>query len=596
MTVPAAIVDRVRDATNIVDVIGATVELKKAGTNLKGLCPFHQEKTPSFVVSPSKQLYHCFGCGQGGNVFTFLMELEKLSFGEALERLAERAGIELPRVAAGAAGESDRVLAALEWARDFYRRVLDSRAGEPARAYLERRGLRPATIDAFGLGVAPDDWSALLDRAVKSFPAPVLEKAGLIIARPSGGGHYDRFRNRFMIPIVSPAGRTVAFGARALSDADQPKYLNSPETIVYRKGSALFGLPQARAGLRERGEMVLVEGYMDVMSLHEAGLAHAAGCCGTALTSDQVRMARRFVQKIVLLFDGDPAGVTAARRALGVVLAEGVSASVVLLPGGTDPDAFVRSHGSEAMERLLESRLDAVEFVETLQRLPASQMTVEDALHTLRDLLAVVPDAIARRLLVQKAAERFRFSETVLAEQVEAVRGKGAAGMARPAGRETGAEPAKPGPPRETGMPAGFEGNLLVDLILDPPLLTELGRRLLASRLSPPAKQAVEVLLTAGPGGAGEDLSRVVERVEDGAIRSLLTRASFSDPIERTDRERAKALADIVRWLESDPLLERKRYLEEQIRTTGDPQQVFSRELTAVMSELNARQSPKSGG
>jgi DNA primase len=579
MALPAAVVDRVRDATDIVEVIGSFVELRKAGANLKGLCPFHSEKTPSFIVSPSKQLYHCFGCGRGGNVFTFLIEHEKLSFAEALERLAQRAGIELPK-SSGPAGESERIYAALEFARDFFAKALASRVGEGARSYLARRGVSDQTAGTFSLGYAPDEWSALLDRASKAFPIDILERAGLVIPREKKTGHYDRFRHRLMVPILSASGRTVAFGARALRDEDTPKYLNSPETPVYHKGSALFALPQARAALREKGEMVLVEGYMDVMSLHEAGFRHAVGCCGTALTPEQARLARRFVPRVVLLFDGDPAGVDAARRGLGVVLGEGLSASVALLPAGADPDDFVRSSGAAALEGVLAARRDPVEFIEVLHRRDGGPLSLEEALHAVRDLLAAVPDPIVRRLMVQRAAERFRFDETVLLGEVEK------ASRSRGAGPQRRGEPARPSPAPVTAQ-GGSEWDLLRCLYWEPALLDDVGNLWGDMPLSGGVRQAVDLLVAwRGPGGGGP-LGRILDAVDDPQIRSILSEAAVGESEGLSERERAKAVGDIRRWIGRAGLRARIKQLDNEIRGSEGG---AGRDLAALLRERQALQ------
>ena len=298
-------IERIREAAGLVELIGSTVALRKVGQTWKGLCPFHQEKTPSFTVNPDRQAYHCFGCGAGGDCFRFVMETEKLSFVEAVQALADRFGVPLPKPAEEE--QHGRAYQALEEAATFYRRVLeDPEAGRAARDYLAGRGLSPSTLEAFGVGLAPAGWDQLLSRLGPRLGTGALIEAGLVVARERGEGHYDRFRNRIVVPLRLPSGRVVGFGGRALGD-EEPKYLNSPETAVYRKGRVLFGLDRARAAIREQGRAVLVEGYFDVLGLAQAGVTEAIATCGTALTGEQCRIVQRTAPAILLVFVGDAA-------------------------------------------------------------------------------------------------------------------------------------------------------------------------------------------------------------------------------------------------------------------------------------------------
>ena len=412
--------DRVRDATDIVAVISEHVQLKRSGRTWKARCPFHQEKTPSFTVNPDRQIFKCFGCGIGGDVFRFLMEFEKLSFPEAVELLAERAGIPLPR--GGWSGPpQESVYPALEWAAGFYRKSLAGPTGAKARDYLDARGLGREVQERFGLGWAPPGWSNLLEHAGKRYPVPLLERAGLVVTNAQGG-HYDRFRARVMIPIRSALGRTIGFGARTLGD-EQPKYLNSPETEVFSKGRVLYGLPEAKEALKETGEGVVVEGYMDALALAQAGIANVVASCGTAFTADQARVLHRYVGKAVLLFDGDAAGIRAAWKSAAVFLGEGLEVRVVALPEGEDPDSFVRRHGAETMREWIARAPGVVGFAhDTLLGRVAKR---EDLLKAFAYLGARVDDPIRRRVLLQEAAEQFRFDEAVLVQEARRMRRTG---------------------------------------------------------------------------------------------------------------------------------------------------------------------------
>ena len=277
--------ERVREATDIVQLIGERVQLRRAGRSYKGLCPFHAEKTPSFTVTPDRQIWHCFGCSKGGDVFAFVMEQDKVTFPEALRLLADRAGIELPKQERGAGEEAfDRLYQANALARDFFRAGLGTTEGaKKARAYIAARGFEEPWITRFEVGWAPEGWDGLLTALAKLIPAAVMEQAGLIVRRGDGSGHYDRFRNRVIFPVATAAGKVAGFGARVIAAEDEPKYLNSPETPVFRKGRLLYGLPVARAGMRESGEAIVSEGYLDVMRLHACGFTNAVSTCGTAL-------------------------------------------------------------------------------------------------------------------------------------------------------------------------------------------------------------------------------------------------------------------------------------------------------------------------
>jgi DNA primase len=415
-------VERVRAASDIAEVVGQTVALKRAGRNLVGLCPFHKEKTGSFSVNPERQFYHCFGCKAGGDVFRFVQETEKVGFIEAVEILSRRAGILVPErhgEAGGAAGGRGRLTEALEAATQAYEQWLgDPGGGAAVRAYLERRGLTRDTQRTFRLGYAPEGWENLVQRLRGRVTDDVLVQAGLAARRDTGrGGLYDRFRNRLMVPLVASGGVVVGFGARSLSDADQPKYLNSPETPVYHKGAFLFGLDQARRKTEPDGEMIVVEGYFDAIVLHQAGLGNAVATSGTALTPDQARLLKRVVPRIVLTYDGDAAGQEAMMRSLGVLLAEGLDVVVADLPEGEDPDTLVRSGGIAAWSAVRTRAADPVEFIQrhVLRGHAGGRDPRERALQAVVDLGVKVADPIRRQALVERASQVFRQPERVIA-------------------------------------------------------------------------------------------------------------------------------------------------------------------------------------
>lgn len=432
MALPDEKIEEIRATADIVDVVGDYVQLKKSGSGYKGLCPFHSEKTPSFHVDPNKNLFYCFGCQKGGDVFSFLQEIEGLGFLESARLLAERAGIPLPESEqdAEAASEVESIYHALRFAaRFFYRQLTQEPRGQRALDYLRGRGITPKTIKTFGLGYAPDAWDALLTAATdKQIDPEVLEKAGLVIERKDGSGCYDRYRGRVIFPIFSHVGKVLGFGGRILDDdTDQPKYINSPETRVYDKSRALYGLRQAKSAIRQEDEAILVEGYTDVISLYQAGVQHAVASSGTALTAQQVQTLGRYAKRLILLYDADEAGVRAARRALDLVLAQGLAPYVASLPNGEDPDSYVQAHGGEEFEKMLkDERQDFITFLHAQAERRGMLDTPEDRSEAQRSVLetiAAIPEARAldRDAFLRHASEVFGIYESDLRHEFEQI-------------------------------------------------------------------------------------------------------------------------------------------------------------------------------
>jgi DNA primase len=359
-------IERVRESTNIVDVIGQVTQLRRAGTNrYTGLCPFHNEKTPSFSVSEDKQFYHCFGCKKGGNVFSFVQETQGLNFREAVEYLAGRANIPIPKEALVTKDDAVKVDEKREREKLLYRinqfassifqkQLKDQGAASPVTQYLQKRGLTPETIAHFQLGYAIDDWENLVRACTRQkVPLNAVESLGLIRKRGEGkSGHYDIFRDRLMFPIISPTGQVIGFGGRVLGD-QQPKYLNSPESEIFHKGKVFYGLHETAKHIRVEDRVVVVEGYMDFLALYQAGLKPVVATLGTALTPDHARVIKRMTKRVIVLFDGDEAGQEAAERSLPLLLQEGLIPQALILPEGMDPDDFVKAKGLGVLEELL---------------------------------------------------------------------------------------------------------------------------------------------------------------------------------------------------------------------------------------------------
>ncbi|MEF8864448.1 MAG: DNA primase [Salinibacter sp.] len=416
MPIPDEKVEEVRTAVDLVEVAEDYVQLDQSGSRYMGLCPFHNEDTPSFSVDPEQNLYYCFGCQNGGDAFKFLQEIEGVGFLESVRMLADRYGIPLPEEETDpeATNEREGILHALRFAaRFFYRQLTQSDRGRPALDYLRRRGFTPQTIKQFGLGYAPDEWDALLTTAEEEqLDLETLKKAGLVIERNDGSGHYDRYRGRIIFPIFSHIGKVLAFAGRILDpddERDQPKYINSPETEVYHKKEVLYGLHQAKQAIRRTDEVLLVEGYTDVISLSQAGVGNVVASSGTALTEQQISVLDRYAKRAVMLYDADEAGERAALRGMERVLEAGLGAYAVELPTGSDPDEYVQEHGGDPFSDYVEEhRQDLPSFAYQRARRNGGLETPEDRVDVQREIIesvARIPDPNLRREYVAHTSE-----------------------------------------------------------------------------------------------------------------------------------------------------------------------------------------------
>ncbi len=560
-------IERIREAAGLIELIGSTVALRKVGQTWKGLCPFHQEKTPSFTVNPERQAYHCFGCGAGGDCFRFVMESEKLTFVEAVQGLAERFGVALPRPAEEE--QHGRAYRALEEAAVFYRHVLgDPEAGRAAREYLAARGLAPSTLEAYGVGLAPAGWDQLVQRLGPRLGAAALLEAGLVVQRERGEGHYDRFRGRVVVPLRLPSGRVVGFGGRALGD-EEPKYLNSPETAVYRKGRFLFGLDRARAAILARQQAVLVEGYFDVLGLAQAGVEEAVATCGTALTPEQCRLVRRTAPAILLVFDGDAAGQAAAEKALLPCVEAGLVTRVAILPAGEDPDTLVRgAAGRAAFDRVATEARTPIEFLAA--RHAADR---EAALRACARLAAAAGDPIAGALLVEEAARVLAFDVGALGREVQIVRAAGSrpGGMRGVVGTARIVPEVRPravasGGPRERIVRV-LEMELLKLLVAHAEQLEDESRQVDPGWFrSPEARPVADLLLGPSRRQANEILAD--PELEPSVRESLSGLMTMADTVENP----VQVLAERVRKLKQGALDDRRIELQaEMARLHGMP-------------------------
>lgn len=410
------LIEEIKSRVDILDTIGEAVELKRAGQNYKGLCPFHAEKTPSFMVSPSKQIFHCFGCHKGGDVVTFVMDHEHLTFQEALSALARKAGIAIGDYRSSSPGQhahKDTLFKIQAEALRFFTRTLSG--SERALRYLSERGLKGETREKFSLGYSGSGRDGLLLHLKGSgYPADAVRQCGLVYGDAQSG--HDFFRDRIIFPIFDLQDRPIAFGGRILTPLPRaPKYLNSPDSPIFRKGDCLYALDKARHAIGQKGYVLIVEGYLDALMCHQHGIAHAVAPLGTALTQGHLKKIRRFTDKILLVFDGDTAGRAATKRSLELTFAEGMMTKVFMLPNGEDPDSMLRTSGPEEFRKRMAAALTPVAFA-----FEAFGRRRLDAARYVLSLLSVCADALLREETLRELAEVSRMSEAALREELQA--------------------------------------------------------------------------------------------------------------------------------------------------------------------------------
>ncbi len=525
-----SVVESVRQATDIVDIISQYVRLQKRGKNYLGLCPFHNEKTPSFTVNREKGLYHCFGCGAGGNVFTFLTQHERMSFGEALRQLAARANIPLPSYSEGKQSDVDEVLDVNERAARYYREMLRSDEGAAALAYLrEKRQFTDRTIDEFTIGFAPDRWDGLLNHLRrKGLNESVIEKSGLIMKRQDGSGFYDRFRSRVMFPVLSPGGRIVAFGGRTLNPADRAKYINSPETAAYVKGRTLFGIYQAKDGIIERDAAILVEGYADLIALHQSGIGNVVASSGTALTVEQIQYISRYTRNVYLVYDADSAGQDATLRGTDMLLEQGMNAYIVELPPGEDPDTFVLSRGAEEFMALIRDAMSIVEFkADLLTRRAGSsrdQMSPDLNLKIIQSIvesLSKVDDAIKVNIYARDLADKFGLREESIYQELKKKRSSRSAVESDAGMRAQSA--------RSLQLPVADRDLISVLLNIDESIFELIAGHVERLEIQNPAsKEIIQKVLEARYSGGSP--SAVIDQLSTDEVRKCFAELAFAAP------------------------------------------------------------------
>jgi DNA primase len=552
-------VDEVRQAADLVSLVSTHVSLRRSGVKLKGLCPFHQEKTPSFYVDEAKQLFYCFGCGKGGDAFKFLMMQEKVEFAEAARLLGERFGIRPPERDSAGAAARDRLCAALTAAQEFYHeRLFDRATGAAARAYLKTRGVTGETARRLGLGYAPAGWETLRSALMaQGFAETVLIDAGLLVRRQTGGA-YDRFRNRILFPIRNVSGRCLAFGGRALGE-EEPKYLNSPETGAYRKGEHLYGLELTGQAVRAQGAAVLVEGYMDFLSVFQAGIANVVATLGTAFTESQAMLLRRYSSSLVLGFDSDRAGITAAGRTLEKLLPLGFAVRFMELPDGHDPDSFLREAGAAALQERLEKARGWFEVVLERELDGKDARSIGDRIavvESLGPLVLKTPNRLERAAHVALLAQRLGVDEAILWSELR-----------RGARREPGTERASR-LERTTPDQSPAEYRLVRLLLEQPAWQQRLVPRLQESDFTDLRLRHIVNLLAEGvKGGQCRGTGDVLQALGDDSARELLARFAV-EAAPAACEEEAEACTQA---LERRRLQHERRRVQVEMESEKDP-------------------------
>ena len=538
MAFPPSFLDELVARNPIEDVVGQYVSLTRKGSNLFGLCPFHSEKTPSFSVAPDKGIYYCFGCHKGGGVINFIMEQESLDYPDAVRFLAKRAGMEVPDDGGYASGykRQEKLWNLCKEAARYFRDQLFSPAGEEARAYIVRRGLSPKTVSRFGLGYAPNGWSGLLDAMrEKGYAKEDLLEAGLAV-RGQKGGIYDRFRNRLMFPIIDIRGNVIGFGGRVMDDS-KPKYLNSPETVIFNKRKNLFALNIAKKS--KQGRIILTEGYMDAIALHQYGFDCAVASLGTSLTEEHATILAKYTRQVVITYDGDEAGQNATRRAIAMLEKTGVQVKVLRMQGAKDPDEFLKKYGADRFRLLLDQSENHVEYrLDSIRRqfdLRQDDQRVE-FLRQAAQLIASLPSAVEREIYGTRAAEAAGITpEAMKIETGKAYRQRQAREKKRREQKELAPAAAAQPQSREIRYSnlrsAMAEEGVLQMILKEPALLDRCGETLSQKFSSPLLARAYDALFRRHEGGLAVQLGALGDGFTPDELSHLTAVAQKKDQL-----------------------------------------------------------------
>jgi DNA primase len=565
--IPETTIEQIREQNDIVEVISEYIPLKRSGSNHKALCPFHNEKTPSFNVNADRQIYHCFGCGAGGNVFTFLMEYEKISFVEAATRLAKRAGIELRLQSPRTSDKVDKIFRANDFASDYYAGSLKTAEASRAREFLKSRGINSESTKTFSIGYAPPGW----DNLIKSWSSSGgkvfdLANAGLAV-RAKSGKWYDAFRDRLVFPIKSVGGSVLGFGARTL-DGEGPKYINTPENDVYKKKNILYGLNLSRTAIQRNEEAILVEGYTDVIAFHQLGLQNVVASSGTAMTGEQARAIKRYADGVVLVFDGDEAGIAAAKRAVSVTVSEGLRTRVVTLPPGEDPADFASKHSAEELEEVLASAPDFTEFLVMLGGAPSTPEDRERKAVSCLEVISMVDDPVRRTISLQALSELVSVEVGALKSKLRSIGGK-----------QRRSETISEAKPR--AVPA-IERQYISFLLSCPEKIDEAKGLVDPDDLCDAASAIVKKIYGAGSGKDVSLAARLLDEFEsDRSLMGLITELAWE---EITGERRDEALLDFSAAIRKRAAKREAKELTRKIKEEKNPEEVLK--LMARKQEL----------
>ncbi|MGK7344221.1 MAG: DNA primase [Candidatus Nitrospinota bacterium M3_3B_026] len=557
--IPEEIIEEIRGRADIVEIVSDYLPLKKSGANWRALCPFHEEKTPSFNVNPERNIFHCFGCGEGGNVFTFVMKMENVSFPEAVRLLARRYGVAIPeRGGRRQDTELDRLYEAVEAAARFYRELLlGQEPGSPVMEYAGERGLTGELIEKFRLGWAPEAWDALSKRlSDRGFGMETLEKAGLV-KKSSKGNYIDRFRARLIFPIMSAGGKVIGFGGRTLPGAPPgtPKYMNSPDSPIYNKSRALYGWPQAQGAARREGFMILVEGYMDVLALHREGVENCVAVSGTAFTGRQAELIRRACGSVVALFDSDAAGIAAAKRSVPILLDHDIAVRVLTLPGAKDPDDFLKEHSAEEFRRLVDEAPSFPVFIIEATLSGADLGSVEGRAKAAREVIPYlrrIKDNIERSQYLHVLADRTGTDYEVLKDEA----GRGG-------GRPEGAVSPKAEKPKTP--PSHNTEKVLARILLEKPeYLKSVASGLTADDFTSPDYRSIFDTLREAVLKGADSAAEVMDMAPDDKTRQGIAALSMEKNL--FDEKDAEAAArDLVNRIKYSP--ERRRRILDELKS-----------------------------
>lgn len=527
------LVNEIKRRLSIIDLIESYTSVKKTGRGYVGLCPFHDDRNPSMHIDEEKGLFHCFSCGAGGDILGFYMRYNNTTFPEALQELAKRANIPIEKTAPRAKGSSaaGALFKINSIVSKYYQKTLEESArGKPALEYIEKRGIPRDVAKEFGLGYAPEGWDNLAKFLTKhKAPLGLAERVGLLVGRNSGDGHYDRFRGRLMFPIVNVDGKVIGFGGRVIDGEGEPKYINSPESEIYHKRSSFYGLDKSRDHIRRARRAIIVEGYMDFLSVYVSGVRNVVATLGTALTRDHVGVLKRYTDRYVVIFDGDESGIKAAVRSLDVFLEEGLLPNVVILPEGTDPDSFLSERGKDALLSLIENAPGLLDFYidNTVREYRSGAITLNRSVREIADVLTKVNDPIAKNGYARKAAEKLGVRENEVMSLIRFGKGK----AARPASVASAVSSTE-----VSHAVAGNSEKTLLAVLLKFPELSEIARAEYESGdiANPEIRAILEEMLL----NDVLDASALLQIFQDRPGQAFITEALFSSP-GISDREAA---------------------------------------------------------